>query len=306
MNGRPNGALVLGFERDCIVVPIASLTALKPLQARVKKTKKYQQIVASIRAIGVVEHPVILPNRVEAGSYYILDGNLRIEALKELGISAVQCLLATTDDTYTYNQRVNRLTAAQDRRMILQAINRGVPHKRIAETLGLDITTIRRHAKLLDGICEEVRDMLADKPCPMKLFDILRDMTPLRQIVAAELMMGSANYSVIFANAILSSSQPHELVNKDVQKPTEGSLREVMIRQEKELAALQINIKTVEETFGEDTLLLTVAQGYLKKLLGNAKIVMWLSQQHPEYLGEFQAISEIASIASIGPDRSAA
>lgn len=306
MSGHGNGALTIGFERDCIIVPITSLTPLKPFQPRVKKTKKYQQIVASIRAIGVVEHPVILPNRADPGGYYILDGNLRIEALKELGIGEVECLLSMTDDTYTYNRRVNRLAAAQDRRMILQAINRGVPHKRIAETLGLDINTIRRHATLLDGICEEVRDMLAEKPCPMKVFDILRNMTPLRQIEAAELMMGSANYSVIFANAILSSSKPHELIKKDAQKPTEESLREVMAKQEKELAALQVNIKGIEETFGEDTLLLTVTKGYLKKLLGNAKIVMWLSQRYPEYLGEFQAVAEISSLTSADQNRSAA
>ena len=69
-----------------------------------------------------------------------------------------------------------------------------------------------------------------------------------------------------------------------------------MARQEKELASLQMNINVIEETYGEDTLLLTVTKGYLKKLLGNGKVVYWLSQNHPEYLAEFQAIAEIEAL----------
>jgi len=305
---RSDHPLTLGFEREFIVVPVASLAPLKPFSVRVKKTKKYQQIVASIRAIGIVEHPVILPDREHPDCYYILDGNLRIEALKDLGVAEVECLISKTDDTFTYNRRVNRLAAAQDRRMIVQAINRGVPEKRIAETLGLDINTVRRRARLLDGICEEVREMLADKPCPMKIFSILRGMTALRQIEAAELMLGSANYSMIFARAILASSKPHQLINakKEDRKPTDESLREMMARQEKELAALQMNIKVIEETFGENTLLLTVTKGYMRKILGNARVVMWLSQNHPEYLSEFQAIAEISSLQTTSETRSVA
>lgn len=306
MSGYGSDGLAIGFERYCVVVAVAALTPLKPLQARIKKTKKYQQIVASIRAIGIVEPPVILADRNNPGGYYILDGNLRVEALKELNIDTVECLLSTTDDTFTYNRRVNRLAAAQDRRMIMQAINRGVPQQRIADTLGLGISSIRRRVKMLDGICDEVRDMLAEKSCPMRLFDILRQMMPLRQIEAAELMVGSMNYSMIFAKAILSSSKPHELIKKETDKPTDENLREAMARQEKELAALQVNIKSIEETFGEDTLLLTVTKGYLKKLLSNAKIVMWLSQKYPEYLAEFQIIAEISSIADSNQNRNAA
>lgn len=289
-----------------MTIPVSALAPLKPIQPRFKKTKKYQQIVASIRAIGIVEPPVILAIQDSPGTYYILDGNLRVEALKEIGITEVTCLLSRTDDTFTYNRRINRLAAAQDQRMIMEAINRGVSKARIAETLGLDVNTIRRRAKLLDGICEEVRDMLADKPCPMKIFDILRQMAPLRQIEAAELMLGSANYSVVFTRAILAASSPGQLVKRTESKISEESLRETMAKQERELAALQVNIKVIEETFGENTLLLTVTKGYLKKLLTNAKVVLWLSQQHPEYLAEFQAVAEIASIEVIEPGRSAA
>ena len=77
-----------------------------------------------------------------------------------------------------------------------------------------------------------------------------------------------------------------------------------MQRMERELANLQTQIKSVEDTLGPDTLHLTVAKGYLAKLLANARIVRWLAQHRPEYLSEFHSITEIMSTLPRG--RSAA
>jgi len=41
---------------------------------------------------------------------------------------------------------------------------------------------------------------------------------------------------------------------------------------ERELAALQTQVKSVEETYGIDNLHLTVARGYVAKLLANTRI----------------------------------
>lgn len=40
-----------------------------------------------------------------------------------------------------------------------------------------------------------------------------------------------------------------------------------------------------------------MTRGYIAKLLGNARIVRWLSENRQEYLGEFQRIAEIDSIS---------
>lgn len=288
-------ALTLGFEQRCVIVPIASLVPLKRLREHSLKTKKYKQIVASIRAIGIVEPPAICPDTNTPGSYFLLDGNLRIEALKELGVAEVECLLARDDETYTYNKRISRLNAAQDHRMIVRAVEQGVPEERIAEALGLDVNTVRKRFHMLTGICDEAKRLLDDKPCPMKVFDIFKCMAPLRQIEAAELMVGHGNYTVLFANAMLAATPEDQLVKKTSRR-TDGAVREVIARQERELSLLQVHIKTIEGNLGDDVLLLTVTKGYLKKMLGNAKIVRWFAQRHPEYLQEFQAIAEMESI----------
>ncbi|WP_337729564.1 plasmid partitioning protein RepB C-terminal domain-containing protein [Sinorhizobium meliloti] len=81
-----------------------------------------------------------------AGTWYLLDGHLRLEALKELGFAKVECLVATDDDTYTYNKRVNRLAPIQKHRMIARAIERGVSSADIADALGLQVESVIRRA----------------------------------------------------------------------------------------------------------------------------------------------------------------
>ncbi|WP_274868865.1 plasmid partitioning protein RepB C-terminal domain-containing protein [Sinorhizobium meliloti] len=49
-------------------------------------------------------------------------------------------------------------------------------------------------------------------------------------------------------------------------------------------------------TYGIDNLHLTVARGYVAKLLANTRITRWLSYHRQEYLGEFQKIAEIDAI----------
>jgi hypothetical protein len=290
----------LAFERQTVSVPISVIVPLKSLRAGVRESKKYAQIVNSIKAIGLVESPVIIADTQNSGQYFLLDGHLRIEALKELGIETVDCLVATDDETYTYNKRVNRLPPLQEHRMIARAVERGVAPTVIAEALGLDVASIHRKFRLLDGICPEAAEILKDTICPMNAFDILRRMSPTRQIEAADLMVGQNNFSLMFAKALLAATPDDQLVKqpkKNKKADANGPTAQQIARMERELAALQTQVKSVEDSYGIDNLHLTVARGYIAKLLSNALIVRWLSQHHQEYLSEFQRIAEMESIA---------
>lgn len=290
----------LAFERQTVSVPISVIVPLKSLRAGVRESKKYAQIVNSIKAIGLVEAPVIIADTQNSGQYFLLDGHLRIEALKELGIETVDCLVATDDETYTYNKRVNRLPPLQEHRMIARAVERGVAPTVIAEALGLDVASIHRKFRLLDGICPEAAEILKDTICPMNAFDVLRRMSPTRQIEAADLMVGQNNFSLMFAKALLAATPDDQLVKqpkKNKKADANGPTAQQIARMERELAALQTQVKSVEDSYGIDNLHLTVARGYIAKLLSNALIVRWLSQHHQEYLSEFQRIAEMESIA---------
>jgi hypothetical protein len=292
------GGVHLGFERDIVVLKLAQIIALKSLRPGAKESKKYTQILSSVRAIGLVEPPVVTPDPKKQGMYFLLDGLLRIEALKDIGNDEVECLVSTDDEAYTYNKRINRLSAVQEHRMIVRAMDRSVPAEKIAEALELDVGTIRRRFRMLDGICAEAIEMLKETNCPMKSFDILRQMAPIRQVEAADLMIGQSNFSTMFARALLAATPESQLIDPRKKKPTRGNpvTSEQIARMERELASLQSQVKSVEESFGIDNLHLTVAKGYVTKILSNTRVTRWLEQNRQEYLGEFRSIAEIDSI----------
>lgn len=300
MPPKSRSRVVWGFEAATINVSLDALLPLKPMKDDLKLSAKYRQIVTSIRAVGLVEPPVVSPDTGNAGSYFIVDGHLRIEALRDLGVSSVDCLVSTDDEAFTYNKRVNRLSPPQEHRMIARAIERGVSESRLAEALGINVSAIQRRARLMDGIDDAVAEMLRDAPASFTLFDVLRKMGPLRQREAAELMLGHNNFGRPFALALLAATPEGQLAAGKRRKkavPETGAVtREQVARLERELAGLQVQIKAVEETYGIDNLHLTVAKAYVAKLIGNAKVVRWLAQHKPEYLSEFQAIAELASL----------
>src|SRR5262245_5870805 len=288
----------LAFERESVVANVDDLVPLRMLRPGTKDTKKYLQIVRSIRAIGLVELPVITPDPNTSGRYFLLDGQLRIEALKDLGITEVECIISTDDEAYTYNKKVNRIVPVQEHRMIIRAVERGVSEAQIAEALGWEITSVRRRSRMLDGVCNEATELLKDSPCAMLVFDILRKMVPLRQVEAAELMLGQNNFSAGFARALLAATSENQLAENTQSNGSSRVTSEQIAQMERELVNLQSQIKSFEETYGVDNLHLTVAKGYIGKLLSNTRVVRWLSQNRHEYLSEFQAIAEIQSIGS--------
>lgn len=288
------------FERRYVEVTIEKLVPLKKLRDGVHESKKYAQVLSSIETIGLVEAPVVISAPGDDGQYYLLDGHLRIEALKHLGIESVSCLVATDEETYTYNKRVNRLAPIQEYRMIARAIERGVAPAQIAEALGLEVRTIQKRSKLLDGICPEAAEILKDTNCPMAVFDLLRRMSDARQAEAADLMTGQNNFTSLFAKALLAATPDDQLAKRRRKRKLEdGELpnSEQLSRMERELAVLQSRIKSVEDSYGIDNLHLTLARGYICKLLGNPEVIRWLTRNRQEYLAEFQRIAEIETLA---------
>ena len=291
----------LGFEEVGVRLPIAAIQPLRVVSNAVKKTPKYAQIAASIREVGIVEPPVVARDRADRSKYLLLDGHFRVEVLKDMGTTEVVCLVSTDDEAFTYNKRVNRLAPIQEHRMIARAIDRGVSSSDIADALGLQAQSVIRRFKLLEGISPEAAEMLKDTPCSMKVFDILRQMSAVRQIEAADLMIGQHNFTTMFARAIRAATPDSQLVapRKTSGAATTTPSGQQIARMERELAALQTQVKSVEETYGIDNLHLTVARGYISKLLANGRIIRWLAHHHQEYLGEFQKIAEIDTIGPL-------
>jgi hypothetical protein len=287
--------IVQAFGSDFVVVQINSILPVKAIEKTAKSSHKYRQIAASIREIGLVEPPVVIQDTKDPRSYLLLDGHLRIEVLRDLGESEVECLVSTDDEAFTYNKRISRLSPVQEQRMIAKAIERNVPKDKIARALDINVRSISRKVQLLDGICEEVVGLLKDKMCPLAVFDVLRKMSPLRQIEAAELLINANNFSISYASAILAGTPQAQLLTPQTPKRLKGMTAEAIARMERELSQLQEAISSIQDSYGQDHLHLTVVKGYLRKLIANDRVARYLEQYQPELFIEFQKIAEMTS-----------
>src|ERR1700733_4782905 len=228
-----SNTITQAFGSEFVVVQISSILPVKAIEKTTKSSHKYRQIAASIREIGLVEPPVVVQDEKDPDRYLLLDGHLRIEVLRDLGESEVECMLSTDDEAFTYNKRISRLSPVQEQRMIARAIERNVPRDKIARALDINVRSISRKVQLLNGICEEAIGLLKEKICPMAVFDVLRKMNPIRQIETAELLINANNFSINYASAILAGTPQAQLVTPQTPKRLKGMTAEAIARRER-------------------------------------------------------------------------
>ncbi len=216
--------------------------------------------------------------------------------MKELGFVDALCLVATDDETYTYNNRVNRLSSVQEHLMLKRAVQRGVSPARLAQALFVDLSHIQKKLNLLDGICMEAAQLLKDQQFSPNIGAVIRKMKPTRQIECVELMVAAHKLSVSYANALLMATPAAMLVNEQKPKRLAGLTAEQMAKMEKEMGNVHGQFKSIEHSYGQDVLNLVLAKGYLTKLLENEAVFKFLSARQPEVLREFSNLVEVESL----------
>ena len=284
------------FEHQLLTLPVEALLPRKQVSPGAKERVKYKRIARSIAEVGIIE-PLVVSRMGKTGDgYLLLDGHLRLAAMKDLGIPDARCLIADDDEAFTYNKRVNKLATVQEHFMIMKALDAGVSEDKLAKALDVDINVIRRRRTILDGICPEAVELLKDKSVNPVTFDVLRKMKPLRQIEVAELMGTAANWSSSYAKALLAGTRQEDLAKPDKPKKIAGLTHEQMARMEREMETLHRDFKQIEDTYGDDILHLVIASGYLGRLVANAEVERYLSQHHSEILKEFRVIIAATSL----------
>ena len=188
--------VALGFDLEPLTVQIGKILPSRKAPVGVATSRKFMQIRSSIQEIGLIEPLSVGPADRKTGQHILLDGHIRLMALQELNYGEVSCLVATDDESYTYNSRVNRLSTIQEHYMIRRAIQRGVTPERLAKALSVDARTINRKMTLLDGICAEAAELLKDRQFATDISRVLRKMKPTRQVECVELMVSANTVTV--------------------------------------------------------------------------------------------------------------
>lgn len=268
---------------------------LRPMTKRITDSKRYGRIATSIGEIGIIE-PLVVTKADRDDRHMLLDGHLRLNALRDRGAGTAPCIISDDDEAFTYNKRVNRLATVQEHYMISRALDRGVPPGMIASALGIDEKVVMRRRNLLDGIAPGAVEILKERPVNPHVFDILRRMKTYRQVETAELMASMGNFTASYAKAILAATRQDDLARPDRPKAIAGVTAEQMARMERELEKLNQDFRATEATFGDDVLQLVLASKYVGRLISNRPVASYLEERHPDIVGEFRTIVTASSL----------
>jgi hypothetical protein len=288
--------LPLGFVPQPLTITLDLILPSRKMPEGLLNSRKFKQIQSSIDAVGLIEPLTIGKADKKSGQHVLLDGHIRLFALKQLGFGDAPCLVATDDETYTYNSRINRLSTIQEHFMIRRAIERGVTPGRLAKALSVDITHIIKKMNLLDGVCTEAAELLKDQNFSANIGAVLRKLKPTRQVECVELMVATNNISVSYAQALMVATPSNLLVGEAKPRKLAGVTPEQMAKMEREMGNLQGQFKLVEQSYGQDVLNLVLAKGYLVKLLDNEAVIRFLSQNQPDVLAEFSSLVQTVAL----------
>lgn len=236
---------LLGFDMETCQVSLDCLLPSKKVVNGTMSTRKYKQVVSSISEIGLIEPLSVIPADSERSEYLLLDGHLRVLALKELGMETAPCLIAKDDETFSYNHRINRLSTVQEHYMLRRAIDRGVSRERLARAFNVNLSAINRRVNLLEGICPEAIDLLQDKQFTPDVTRILRNMKGARQVEAVELMISSNTITVAHVEALLKATLPELRTDVRPLERDKSSSIEQLVKLEKEMSQVQTQYKDV-------------------------------------------------------------
>jgi hypothetical protein len=253
----------LAFDVAIISLPIGLIFPRHLIPEKIRKGVKYQRIAASITEVGIIEPIVVSPLKDQPDAYMVLDGHLRLNVLRDLGVSTVACIVSSDDEGFTYNKRINHLATIQEHFMIVAALKGGASREKLAASLNMDIRRIEQRRTMLDGICQEVVELLKERPnINTGIFRVLKKMKPTRQISVVGLMLSVNNLTNSYAQALLAGTRAVDLKDGQKGKQMSGLTPEQMARMEREAEALQVDFKAVESRHGDDVLNLMIACGY--------------------------------------------
>ncbi|HEY3857547.1 MAG TPA: ParB N-terminal domain-containing protein [Verrucomicrobiae bacterium] len=78
--------LKVGFEMKKIRLPLGDILPVRQIRSQ-ERIDRYETIVKSIKAVGLVEPLMVYPQKGTSGKYLLVDGHLRLQALREIGES---------------------------------------------------------------------------------------------------------------------------------------------------------------------------------------------------------------------------
>ncbi len=188
-------------ESEARDIPIIQL---RPLRERKISQREFDRILASIKAIGLIEPLIVFP---EGDDFVITDGVQRYKALLNLGVEIVPCIVGPRREAFTGNRMVNRLSPVQENRMIEKSLEE-LDEQTIAAALNLSGITHRLKKTLLKQLHADAAAALDQSAITRACARELTHVKPDRQSEILTAMKSYKDYSVAFARSLILKTPP--------------------------------------------------------------------------------------------------
>ncbi len=279
---------------EAIDVPIVRLV---PLRQRKVSAKDYAKLLANIRTVGLIE-PLCVYR--EGDSFLILDGFLRYQALLELGVQTVPCLVLKTKDTYTANRQVNHLTRKQQGKLLRQAIAE-TSEETVANAFGDESLKARLRTGIEKELHPEILKAMEEEHITRAAAYQLTFVAHRRQLEVLELMREGKDSSAAFIRAqVLRTPANMRAKKRRGGNPWEksGAKRRGLVTKLQEVEKHHDFYSALYRQYVGDLLKLAV---YVRQVLTRPKLRAHLERQHPDMLQLFETVvAESEGKAEVG------
>lgn len=276
-----SAALVDGCD-----LPIVKLV---PRQKRKIAIREYTRMSASIRSVGLLEPLMVFR---ENGHYIILDGYQRYRILLEMCVERVPCLIWSEKEAFTANGMVNRLSHAQEMRMLRKSLEE-LDEKTIANAFGITSIGHRLNQSLLKQLHPNVAKAFESGKLSKNCARELRYVKPERQLEILELMESCNDYTVPFVRGLIVKTPPAKRAKLPANgiSPWEKSEKKSddLLKRLQEVEEKQDFYSGLYRQYSFNLLKLII---YGRSLLANERVNGFLAEHQSDIFTSFQEIIE--------------
>lgn len=283
------------FQLDSVRIPIHDLKETAP-RKNFRTLSSYHVIVASIREMGIIQPIVVCPS-INPGKYKILDGHLRVCALRELEQKYVYCIISTDDERYTFDAQINNLSTFQRANMIAKAVESGISLSKISLALGINENQLRSDMDVTEGLDQKVVDILKTVNVSKKALIALRKVKSVRQIEIAWRMVNMKKFSYSFVQSMIDSTADCLFVDQKKPKRTKDIDLNEIASMESEIKNLEANAREASEKYERQFYELSIVISFIGRLFSHKRIDEYIKQKFPETYEKFKQISAMKGIA---------
>lgn len=262
------------------------LIRLRPLRDRKVTKREFDRILASIKAVGLIEPLVVYP---DGDIYVILDGVQRYRALLEMGVDVAPCIIGNQREAFTGNRMVNRVSPVQEHRMIEKSLAE-VDEASIAAALGISTMAHRLKKTLLKRLHPDVAAAFdqgkISRVCALEFTHV----KPPRQREILDAMEGYKDFSTAFVRTLVIKTPPQQ---RDSNRRKSNPWDKTKQRKNdllKQLAEAEQKHDFYSRLYKQYTIDLLRMAIYTRTLLTNIRIREYLERNHPAAVTRFELV----------------